>query len=440
MKQNRRTFIKTAALGTAGLALSHTAAGYSRILGANDRINMAFVGVHNRGWALMNESAKVEGIHVAYLCDVHKGVLDKRLGEAKKLLGYAPKVEEDFRKILEDPEVDAVAIATPEHLHAPQAIMALVAGKHVYVEKPCSHNPRENEMIVEAQQKHGKVVQMGNQQRSAPTSMQAVQDIREGLIGDVYYGKAWYANSRGSIGRRMPTTVPDELNWDLWQGPAPRRPYETNIVHYDWHWYYHWGTGEIHNNGTHEIDICRWALGVDYPTQVVSAGGRFHFKDDWEFYDTQDVSYTFEGDKMITWEGRSCNPMRLYDRGRGAALHGTKGTILLDRNAYEVYDMDNKQVKRMTEDEASVTLGTGGGGGLTTKHLANFAATIRESAKQHSPIHDAAKSTLLCHLGNLAQEAGGSLDIDPSSGHPIDNPKAMAMWDRAYEPGWEPKY
>lgn len=251
-------------------------------------------------------------------------------------------------------------------------------------------------------------------------------------------GKAWYGNDRGPIGNGKRVPVPERLDWELFQGPAPREPYRDNIVHYNWHWFWNWGTGEINNNGTHEIDVCRWALGVDYPVEVTSSGGRYHYDDDWEFYDTQVASFEFEGDKLITWEGKSCNPFRYLDRGRGATIHGTKGTVLLDRNGYIAYDMDNKVIKEREEAKESATTDTVGAGNLDLLHMKNFVDAIRTGSSQHSPIYEGHISNLLCHLGNTAQKKDRTLRTDPETGKIKNDPDAMEMWDREYQPGWEP--
>lgn len=438
-KHNRRSFIKYSALaGTGAVILSP---GRLMAFPQNENVNIAIIGTGGRSYALARAISNCSNLSLTHACDVDTLRLDAFLKAAGENMGYVPARETDFRRLLENKDIDAIAIATPEHWHAPMAIMGMEAGKHVYVEKPCSHNLAENDMLVSAYKKHGKVCQMGNQQRSSLTSAQAIRDIREGIIGDVYYAKAWYTNARGSIGNGKEVAVPDTLDWDLWQGPAPREAYRDNVHPYNWHWFKAWGTGEIHNNGTHEMDICRWALDVDYPVRVVSTGGRYHYpEDDWEFYDTQNADYEFEGGKMLTWEGRSCNNMKQYDRGRGAIIHGTQGSILLDRDGYTLYDLKGNLMQYTSEKNSgtsSSTSDTSGFDTLTVRHMQNFTDAIRSGETLHSPIDDASISTHLCHLGNIAQELEESLTVDPSSGKVTGNPKALEHWGREYAPGWE---
>ena len=283
---------------------------------------------------------------------------------------------------------------------------------------------------------------MGNQQRSSITSNQAIHDIRDGKIGEVYYAKAWYANTRGSIGNGKEVAVPDYLDWDLWQGPAPRENYRDNVHPYNWHWFRTWGTGEIHNNGTHEIDICRWALNVGLPARVTSTGGRLHFSgDDWQYYDTQLANFEYADGKTIQWEGKSCNGMSLYGRGRGAIIHGTEGSVLLDREGYQLLDLKGKELSYIEEEDpgtSASTSDTSGFDGLTVKHIQNFVNTIAGKEKLNAPIDDASMSTHMCHLGNIAQDLKVSLNIG-ENGQILDNPEALAKVKREYEPGWEPK-
>lgn len=438
-KFNRREFIVKSSAGALGLSVATTAGSYANILGANDRVNLAVIGVRGRGKALVSAAGVQDNTAMRAICDVDSRESAITGNLVQERFGKKPKFYTDIRKLLEDKSIDAIMIAAPDHWHAPMSLMGLQADKHVYVEKPCSHNPKEGELLVEAQEKYGKVVQMGNQQRSAPISIQAVKDIREGMIGEVYYGKAWYASNRDSIGTGKAIEVPSWLDWELWQGPAPRMAYKDNYVHYNWHWFRNWGTGEICNNGTHEIDVCRWALGVGYPKTVVSSGGRYHFKDDWEFYDTQVASFEYEDGKMITWEGRSCNGLKHYNRGRGATIHGTKGTIMLDRNKYMAYDKGGKIIKEMSEKEKSATLDTRGEGILDVLHVKNFINAIKTGEKQHSPIREGHISTLMCHLGNISQQVGRKLQLDVSNGHILNDQEAMQHWSRSYEPGWDMK-
>ncbi|RUA18345.1 MAG: gfo/Idh/MocA family oxidoreductase [Flavobacteriia bacterium] len=437
----RRDFIKKTTTGTAAVTLGGLAFpswANARILGANDHINCAVIGVRSRAKAHVLAIHQDPNAKMLYNCDVDDNIIEEHNAWCQEHIGYVPKVEKDFRKILEDKDVDAIFIATPEHWHAPMAILALQAGKHVYVEKPCSHNPHENELLVAAQNKYGKKVQMGNQQRSAKTSKMAVDDIRNGVIGEVFKGEAYYSNNRESIGKGKAIDVPPTLDWELWQGPAPREGYRDNIHPYNWHWFRNWGTGEIHNNGTHEIDICRWALGVNLPETVTSFGGKYTYDDDWEFVDNQQVTYTFPGEKFITWTSHSRGIMKPERPGRGATIYGSKGVIELDRNFYKLYDLAGNLIKNEEEDSISATLNTQGIGGLDIDHVANFFNAIRKDISLNSDINEAGVSTMLCHLGNMAQDAGHTLKIDTKTGKVLNSEKAMQNWKREYEKGWEP--
>jgi predicted dehydrogenase len=435
---DRRSFLVHG--GTAALSLSalgRLSPAHGRIQ-ASDHITAAVMGVNSRG----NELAKAfvrAGAEVTYVCDVDSRAVEQTAADVAAMQERSPRGVTDFRRALDDPSLDALVIAAPDHWHAPATLLALQAGKHVYVEKPCGHNPREGELLVEAQRRYGRVVQMGNQQRSAPESIDVIQRIRDGVIGRPYYGRAWYGNTRGTIGRGVPAPVPDWLDYDLWQGPAPRTPFRDNVVHYNWHWFWVWGTGEICNNGTHEIDVCRWALGVDFPSKVTSAGGRYHFDDDWECPDTQIASFEFDSGATITWEGRSCNGRPVENRGRGASIHGTEGTAIIDRSGYVIYDNENNEIARRIRGETVDALDTRGGGSLTDLHIANFLDAIRGEATPTAPIDEGHKSQLLCHLGNIAQRTEGSLRCDPHTGRILGNDEARALWSREYEPGWEAK-
>jgi predicted dehydrogenase len=436
---SRRTFLDGLAVTAASAAISSTAKSYAQILGSNDRLNFAILGLNGRGYAhlsaLKNNAASAR---VSHICDVDSAILAKFAIEAEKELGYAPAANGDYRKILEAKDVDVITVALPDHWHAPMAILGLQAGKHVYVEKPSSHNPREGELLVEAQKKYGKLVQVGDQQRSSDYTIKVIQQIHDGLIGDPYYAKAWYVNKRKSMGYGQPAAVPATLNWELWQGPVPRSEYKDNIHPYNWHWLTRYGTGESLNNGTHEVDVCRWALGVEYPNRVTAAGGRYNFKDDWQFYDTLDTNFEYDG-KMINWEGRCCQGMKIYGRERGSSILGTKGSILIDRDGYELYDWNGKKTDEFKTGKQTSSTDTIGRDSMTDAHFLNMINGIRHGEKLNSPIPIANVSVTMLQLSNIAYFTKRELALDPKTGHILNDSEAMKLWGRTYEKGWEVK-
>jgi len=438
MMVTRREFLDALAVGAAGLAVGTTAKSYGQILGSNDRLNFAIIGLNGRAYAhLSSLKANQSAARISHVCDVDSNILRKFADRARQETGEAPATDKDFRRILELKDVDAITIATPDHWHTPMAIAALQAGKHVYVEKPCSHNPAEGEMLVQAQRKYQKLVQMGTQQRSSAHTIEVVKKIHAGIIGRPYFAKAWYVNLRKSIGTGKGAPVPPQFDWDLWQGPAPRRPYTDNVHPYNWHWFRIYGTGETLNNGTHEVDVCRWALGVDYPERVASSGGRYHFKDDWEFYDTLVTSFEYE-DKMISWEGKSCQGMKYYGRDRGSIIMGTTGTVLIDRDGYEIYDLKGDKTSEFKVGNRTSSSDVIGRDSMTDAHFANFIAAIQKGEKLNTPIAVGNVAVTMLQLSNIAWEVNRELRLDTKDGRIQGDPEAMKMWGREYEPGWAP--
>jgi len=435
----RREFIHGITAGAAGLAISSTAKSYGQILGANDRLNFAVIGLNGRAYAhLSSLKANKAKARIAYVCDVESNILKKFADKTTDMMGEAPATDKDFRNILARKEIDAITIATPDHWHAPMAIAGLQAGKNVYVEKPCSHNPAEGEMLVAATKKYGKVVQMGSQQRSSPHTIEIVDKIHNGLIGRAYFAKAWYSNTRKSIGIGKEVPVPATLDWDLFQGPAPRRAYHDNYQPYNWHWFKTWGTGESLNNGTHEVDVSRWALGVGMPKAVTATAGRYQFKDDWQFYDTMVTSFGYD-DAEISWDGKCCNGMKYYGRDRGCCIMGTTGSVVIDRDGYEVYDLNGKQTSHFNVGKQTSSADLVGADTMTDLHFANFIAGIQTGAKLNQPVAQGNVAVTMLQLSNIAWEVQRQLKIDPSNGHIVSDAEAMTYWGRQYEPGWAPK-
>lgn len=379
----------------------------------------------SRGMDLATDLAKMPGVVIKYACDTDKQRLaagTKRIGE----MGQRPDAVGDFRKILDDKEVDALICAAPNHWHGPATILGCKAGKHVYVEKPCSHNPAEGEWMIAAAEKNKRCVQVGTQRRSGISIGEAMTKLHGGVIGKVYLSRAFFQRMRGSIGKKDASTPPDYLNYDLWQGPVPKMPYKENIVHYNWHWFWHYGNGELGNNGIHCLDLCRWGLQVDYPTRIVSSGGRYCYEDDQETPDTHSVAFEFDGKKQITYEGVSCSHR---SPGPFVMFYGSSGAMEIDMDGgYKIFDDKNKLVEEVKA--------TGWG---QSDHLSNFvmAARLNDPLKLHQPVTEGHKSTLLCHLGNIAHRTQQVVRCDGKTGHILENADQQKLWQREYDSAWE---
>jgi predicted dehydrogenase len=433
----RRQFLKQASAATAVTAAAtmlktpvygqSQAPSTGRVLGANDRLVVAVIGLQ-RGKAHISGHLGVKNVEVAYVCDVDANrVADGQKQVDAKKPARAAKGERDFRRLLENKEIDAISIATPNYWHAIMAILGCEAGKHVYVEKPGSHNAYEAEAMVAAAAKHRRVVQMGNQRRSYPMIREAIQRLHEGAIGKVLYSRCWYKSARTGIGHGKPAAVPAHLDWALWQGPCPERPYVDNLVHYNWHWRWFYGGGEMANNGIHTLDLARWGLGAEYPVKVSFLGGRYHFRDDQETPDVGTAVYDF-GSNGASWDQSSCDA-RKGEQTPAVAFYGDKGSLVLSGgNDYTIFDPAGKEVAKQSGGRAS-----------DIPHFQNFADAIREGKKLNSPISEGQKSTMLCHLANIAYRTGSVLEVDPKTGRILKNAAATKLWKREYRAGWEPK-
>lgn len=420
----RREFLEGTAAAGVGLAVGVVPARGAQ--SPNERVQVGVMGL-SRGLDLCRAFARTPGVVVKYVCDVDTSRQEKGIGGVEEAGGAAPEAVGDFRRILDDPEIDALVCAAPNHWHAPATILACAAGKHVYVEKPCSHDPREGEWMVEAAAKHKRCVQMGTQRRSSASTIEAIEALRSGAIGRVYLARSWYSNERPSIGRGQETAVPSNLDYELWQGPVTRRPYLDNVVHYNWHWRWHWGNGELGNNGVHALDLCRWGLGADFPIRVGSSGGRYRFDDDQETPDTHTATFDFPNRTSAVWLGLSCN-----GREEGfVTFYGEQGSLALDGSGgYTVLDLSGKAIKQIK-----------GSGGGEPEHVANFVDAVRadDPSRLNQPIESGHRSTLLCHLGNIAHRVGRSLDCRAEDGRIEGDEEASKYWAGDYEPGWEPR-
>ncbi|HWC91154.1 MAG TPA: Gfo/Idh/MocA family oxidoreductase [Pirellulales bacterium] len=421
---DRRQFLgQSAALATA-MTMVHTA-GSALADEPRDTLGVALVGTNNRGSQLAPAFASQPGVEIRYVCDPEDGALQKGLKAVATKQQKTPQTVRDFRRALDDKAVDAVVIATPDHWHAPAAILACAAGKHVYVEKPASHNGREGELLVAAARKHKRVVQLGTQRRSSDDIVKAIGRLHAGELGRVLLSRAWTSGLRQPIGHGKQVPVPSTLDYDLWQGPAVEQPYVDNLVHYNWHWFWNYGTGEVGNNSIHALDLCRWGLKVDYPHRVTSGGGRYHFDDDQQTPDTLISTFDFDG-ASITNEMRTWNRQPIEGSEFGAAFYGEKGTLVIGK-AITLYDPKGKQLEQSPMRFSN------------NAHVANFFQAIREGSPLNAEIAEGVKSTALCHLANIAYRTGRTINFDPAAARITGDDEAAALWTREYRRGWEPK-
>lgn len=450
---SRREFLRQAAAAGAAIAVGDKlqaavpSTAPARVLGANDKVRIGVAGVHNRGRALaMNFSKMTSDAEVVCICDCDTDMIPAAQKAVKKAAGNTPDAEQDFRKMVERKDIDAIVVAMPDHWHAAAAIMSMQAGKHVYLEKPATHTPAENEMVLKAQQKYGSVVQMGMQRRSWPTLKEGIEILHRGEygLGQCFFAKGWYTHNRPTLGKFEPSPVPANLDWELWQGPAPhKKEFKANCLHYNWHWYWDWGTGEALNNGSHFVDIIRWGMKLDdYPTIATSVGGKFRFKDDdWETPDHQLIGLQFGDRAACSWEGRSRDQFPCDGFRYGVTFYGEDACMWL--SCMDEYLIKDKKGKVIKDVKGTMPVRVNDifnpCESLDTIHLKNFLDGIRLGTPLNAPLIEGCKSTQYMQYGNIAQRIGRSLKIDPKTGKILGDAEAQKLWTRKYEKGWMPK-
>lgn len=420
----RRSFLGSSLAAGAATAVTGPNLLLGQAKGANSRFRVGIVGM-GRGRAHIKSYLDVANSEVAYLCDVDSDRLVTGASTIKGKQEKEPEKVSDLRRILDDPNVDAISIAAPNFWHATAAIMALKAGKNVYVEKPGSYSGHEAFRLMEAASQSDKVIMMGNQRRSYPGTRLGMEKLHAGAIGERRYAHVYYVAARDTIGRGKITEPPASLDWLMWQGPVPDAPYKDNLAPYNWHWHWLYGGGELANNGPHGLDLARWAMGVEFPKRATCLGGRYYFDDDQETPDTIDAAYDF-GNCGISWSSSSCH-RRKPDVFPIITVFGTEGRMDFNYAAgWTIWDKEGKEVESHTEPPGDVP------------HFTNFVDAIREGTPLHQTIEDAQKSTLLCHYGNIAYRTGGGIDIDPKTGHLVaGQTEAERLWTRDYRAGWE---
>ncbi|MCS7015709.1 MAG: Gfo/Idh/MocA family oxidoreductase [Gemmatales bacterium] len=423
----RRTFLESCGALALGTALS------SRGWAApSQRIVVGIIGTGGMGLAHLRSLARRNDVSLAYVCDVDANRLAQAAREAAKLTGSAPKAVKDLRHILDDRQVDAVFLATPDHWHAPAALLALQAGKHVYVEKPMTHNIREGRLLIEAVRQSGKCLQVGTQSRSTAMVREAIERVRQGEIGEVLVAKAWNSQLRRSIGKSQPTSPPPHLDFDLWVGPAPMVPYRPNLLHGVWRWWWDFGCGDIGNDGVHDIDLALWGLGVEtHPHTVTCLGGKYFFDDDQQWPDTQYAVFEYRSagrsgrTKQLIYEQRIWSPYVQEGYENGAAFYGTQGMLLIGHTVgWKLFGPRNRLI---AERSGSVDL---------PAHHTNFLECIRGNQKSlHADVHSGHLAATICHLANIALRLGRLLHFQPDKEQFVNDTEADSLVRRRYREG-----
>jgi predicted dehydrogenase len=417
---SRRRFLG-ASVGAFASLNAITAAGAAD--SPNERVRIAVMGLRSRGNALMKGFAKMENCDIPYLCEVDEAMLATPIKDLEQAKRGPAKVEKDIRRLVEQKDFDALVIAAPDHWHAPATVWACQNGKHVYVEKPVSHNLLEGQKMVKAAIAHKRVVTYGCQRRSAPHVQSAVEFVRSGKLGKVPFARTWIAGDRKTIGKKADLDSPPKgVDYDLWLGPAAARPFNSNRFHYNWHWFWEYGTGELGNNGIHALDIVRWGLGLDYPRKITCGGGKFFYDDDQETPDTQIATFDFANCSVV-WEHRIWSKTGLQGEPWGVIFYGEKGTLVFDKNGWHV----EQGVEASAKPE----------GNMDEQHKRNFLDAIRSGKALNAPIEEGHRTTLLCHLGNIAFRTGRALKFDDKNERCFDDAGANALLGRTYRKGFE---
>ncbi|MFQ5733145.1 MAG: Gfo/Idh/MocA family protein [Planctomycetaceae bacterium] len=414
---SRRQFLGSSAANAAGVAVGMVGVGMaarSESSSAAECVRFGVIGVRSQGLKLAKTFAGLRDVDVAALCDVDEGVLAEaaRAVEAEAGQKRPPAMFRDFRRLLDDPTIDAVAVATPDHWHAIMTETACAAGKDVYVESPLTHSPAEAKRIIAAAEDNRRVIQCGLQQRSGGHFRTAVEYVRSGKLGTVRMARAWCVHRRKPIAAKADVPTPAGVDYNLWLGPAPRRSFNPNRFHHNWRWYWDYGTGELGNWGVHLLDVARWGLNVELPERIASTGGNHYFKDDRETPDTQLVHFTYPG-RTIVWEHRLWSGHGMEGRSAACAFYGERGTLILDRGGWKVYGGQQTAVEAPSE--------------LNEAHCRDFIDSVKSRSIPSADARTADVSSTLCHLGNIAQRVGREVVFDATAGRFPNDAAANAL-------------
>ena len=441
MPNPRRNFLKTlsgSALATAAISPSAAFAASTTRRPPSDQVNIAVVGVNSIGWANLQSHLRVPGVKCVALCDVDQRVLDRRIADTEKITGYRPKGYTDFRKLYEHPDLDAVVLGTPDHWHALQTIYACQAGLDVYVEKPLANSIEECRVIADAVKKYGRVVQVGQQQRSSTHWQPAMKRIRDGELGRVNFVRAWNHSGVDRIVQPKPdTAAPPEVDYKMWLGPAPERPFNENRFHGSFRWYWDYAGGKMTDWGVHLIDMVLLGMDVAAPNAVMASGGKLADPGSaMETPDTMSASYEFD-DFIMVWEHNMINPTGPYDKDHGIEFVGEKGRMVIDRRGWEIFPVMKRAddgTERYAMEKMPYQPRTGD---PRDAHAQNFVDCIRSREQPVCPIEIGSNVAVVAHLGNISYRLGRKIYWDKAAGTFKDDSDAEAMVAAQYHNGWK---
>ncbi len=436
---DRRGFLRGSAVGMAAAAFSVGAP--LKKDAPSDRVQVGCVGVGGRAGFLMKTFAGLPAVDVVALADIDSSRLSEAVETVKKIRGKAPRRYGDFRRLVEDPEIDALVVGTPDHWHAIPTIMGCIAGKDVYVEKPDGHNMLEGQRMVEAMREHQRIVQMGTQARTAAHFQSAIRYIRRGKLGKVLVAKAWESSRQRGIGRPADSQPPPGVDYDMWLGAAPKRPFNVKRFHGNWRWFFDYGTGDLGNDGVHRLDYARWALStaveaqgespLSIPTKISALGGKWYFDDMQEWPDTLQVNYEYAGDegksgKILTYEMRVWNPYDLEGESEGAAIYGDQGLMIIGNRGWRAYGPDRELLAKESGSNKGV------------EHIQNFIDCVKSRKKPNADLETVGHpSSILCHAGNLAWRLGRQVELDIETETFVGDKEANALRTRPkYRAPW----
>lgn len=433
----RREFLASSALSVAGAASLLAADAPGKAV-ASERVRVGCIGTGGRAFSLVNTFSRNKNCEVVALADLDPGKFGQAVAAVEKNQGTKPQTVADFRKLIDDKSLDAIVVGTPDHWHAIPTILACLAGKDVYVEKPDGHNIVEGQRMVAAMKKHGRVIQMGTQGRTTERMQTALDFIRTGALGRCLVARAWESAKQGSIGFPKDREPPEGVDYDMWLGPAPKRPFNPNRFHGRWRWFYDYGTGDLGNDGVHRLDIASWALSVAsetqgdgplaLPTTVSTGGGKWYFDDMQEWPDTLQVTYEYGGKtpKLLTYEMRIWAPYGFLGGSEGAAIYGDKASLILDNTSWKAYGPGN------------TVLAEGAGGNDEADHVQNFLDCIKSRKRPNADLETVGHpSSLLCHMGNVASRIGRKLVFDAKTETFVNDKEANALRTRPeYRKPW----